>query len=137
MSFVMDYLMLCHICGTEYTAKQDSCSHCGSSNGAIFVHPSLVIVVTRLIKLGLNVLDTDVKYCTSHKTTVIIQLAGNLPEGIFSDLPEGWQVNNLCQLRCSDTDRSKMIKDLEDWAMSKDIDGFRAILKLSGYDIGQ
>lgn len=129
--------MLCHICATEYTAKQDSCSNCSNSNGAIFVHPSLVKVVTLLIKLGVNVLDTDVKLCTSHKTKVIIQLAGNLPADIFSDLPTGWQVNNLNQLRCSDIDKSKMIKDLEDWAMSKDIDGFRAILKLSGYDIGQ
>lgn len=132
----MDYTLLCHICATEYTAKQDICSSCGCVTGAIFVHPLLVKVVTLLIKLGVGVVDTDIKYCTSHKTKVIIQLTGNLPEDIFSDLPEMWLINNLSQLRCSDTDRSKMIKDLEEWAMSKDIDGFRAILKLSGYDAG-
>ena len=53
----MDYILLCHICATEYTVKQDSCSNCRNSNGAIFVHPSLVKVVTLLIKLGINVFN--------------------------------------------------------------------------------
>lgn len=131
----MNFVMLCPSCESAYTDRQDSCSHCGSSKGAIFMHPSLVKVVTLLIERGIGVVDTDYKYCTSHKTKVIIQLIGNIPIGLFGDLPTGWQINNFNQLRCSEIDSSKMIKDLEDWAMSKDPNGFKSLLRLSGYDI--
>jgi len=133
----MNFVILCPICATKYTNRQDSCSNCGSSKGAIFVHPSLVKVVTLLIKLGVGVVDTGIKHCTTHQNKISIYLSGSVPEYLFTDLPSVWRIKDSNKLYCSDIDRIKVIKELEEWAMDKDPDGFKALLRLSGYDIGQ
>lgn len=131
-------ITLCPICATPYSDRLgDSCSGCGNNYGPVLAHKPLIKAVTLLIKRGIGVIDNDVRVCTSHKTKITIYLTGNIPEYLFDDLLGGWQIKHLNQLYCSEIDRSKMIKDLEEWCMSKDPDGFKSILKLSGYDAGR
>ena len=116
-----NYQTLCPVCLTPCTDRyEDKCSGCGSTRYPIFVHTSLVRVVKLLIKLGVSVIDTNSRLCTTHKTKITIYLDSNIPEHLFDDLPSGWQIIQSNRLYCDDIDRYKMISDLESWAISKD-----------------
>lgn len=135
----MDYVSLCPICATPSTDRhEEKCSGCGSKRNPVYVCLQLTKAVKLLIKLGLGVLDTDFKYCTSHKTKITITLAGNVPEGIFSDVPTEWQLlysKEMFYLRCNEINSATMINKLEEWLEDKDADGFKSVLLLSGYSI--
>jgi hypothetical protein len=144
----MDYKMLCHLDLTECTSK--SRAECSSRNNcnAIFVHHSLIKVVEMLIQRGVGVIDTDLRCTTAHSLRIIINLAGAVPKCLFDDLPNGWELisSKTCRLYCCVTNPddgnnyiiyNSMIKNLEDWLMTKDADGFKSVLMLSGYSTGQ
>lgn len=146
----MDYTMLCPVCATPCTDRfEDCCSGCSSIRDPVYVCWQLVKVVELLIKRGIGVTDTDISYCTSHKTKVTIILAGNVPVQLFNELPDRWQLrccdyypysrnyDLVCktyQLYSNEIHYSKMINSLEEWLKNRDADGFKAVLRLSGYD---
>jgi hypothetical protein len=142
---------LCPVCATPCTDRHETnCSGCGSNRDPVFVHQLLLIrAVELLIKRGIGVIDSDVRCYTSHKLKITINLAGNVPEYLFADLPNSWQIktskSHHYQLCCSEINPdsnnhiiyNSMIKKLEDYLMAKDVDGFKSVLMLSGYDPGQ
>ena len=135
----MKYQMLCPICGTQCNdSHEDKCSGCGSTRDPFYVSWQLVKAVTLLIKLGLDVVDTDLRYCTTHKTKVNIKLNGTIPVKLFDELPWGWQyISRSHKLFSSEVNSDEMISNLEQYLENKDADGFRAVLKLAGYELDQ
>jgi len=135
----MKYQMVCPICTTLCNdSHEDKCSGCGSTRDPIYVCWQLVKTVTLLIKLGLDVADTDMRLCTSHKMKITIRLTGAVPIAVFDGLPDGWQyISNSHKLFSSAIESDVMINNLEQYLENKDADGFKSVLKLAGYEIGQ
>jgi hypothetical protein len=110
----------------------------------------LIKAVELLIQRGVGVIDTNVRCHTNHKLKIIISLAGAVPEYLFDDLHNGWQLisskGHHYQLCCRkinpDSDNNQiiynhMINKLEEWLEGKSADGFKSVLRLSGYSTGQ
>lgn len=90
----------------------------------IFVYETSLKVVKMLIKMGIGVTNTDLKYCTSHKTKVTISLSDNVPKHIFDDLPDNWALHhlgNVCYLRCNVDSVASAVQDFEEWLENKDL----------------
>ena len=143
----MDYVLMCSKCAT-LNIDGGICTECGSTH--INIHLKLYKVVEMLIKMGVGVLSSEIHH--SSNSSVRIYLAKTVPEHLFDELPNNWQLVcyeikslNIKSYRlycCPDKDDTtynidKMIQNLEEWATDKDPDGFKSLLKLSGYDIGQ
>ena len=144
MDYATNYqVKLCPVCATPYIDRLgDSCSGCGGDYEPVITYKTLAKAVTLLIKLGVGVLSTEMHQ--SSNSDVAIFLRGIVPEYIFDELPNNWRL--LChesfggrsyQLYGISGKTKERIEQLEEWALSKDIDGFRAVLKLSGYEVGR
>ncbi|WP_238900049.1 hypothetical protein [Clostridium sp. YIM B02500] len=112
------------MCATPCTNRfEDKCSGCGSYSDPIFVWSSLTTVVKMLIKRGVAVKDTDIKYCTTHKTKVTIYITGSVPQYLLGELPCEWQLqclsNEVWYLRCNELHPDKRIQELEQWLEDK------------------
>ncbi|WML36941.1 hypothetical protein [Clostridium sp. OS1-26] len=120
----MDYEMLCPICTTPADKNEDCCSGCGTTCEPIFVYEPLLKAVEMLIKMGIKVSDTDLKYCTTHKTKVTIVLAEDVSKNIFDDLPDSWalyHLDNICYLRCNVYSVASAVQAFEEWLNNKDL----------------
>lgn len=142
----MDYKMLCPDCSAVFNNNR-VCSECCSTRECILVYEPLIKAVTMLIKMGIGVTDTTIRCHTSHKLVVTIHLADALPDGVLSGLLGNWMLQGS-KLSCTEINQdntkgsnqlmySKMISSLEDYLTNKDIDGTKAVMRLSGYVTGQ
>lgn len=87
----MDSSIVCSKCGSICTHNPISsygCPTCGTVGPVIIINNGLCKAVKLLIKLGIGVIDTYVRYYTTHVTKIKVFLAGNIPDGLFLELPD-------------------------------------------------
>ena len=138
------------------------CHICGSKRTPIMVQEELVGAAELLIKRGVEIANGSIyRYyepeVARHVIEVCLEFKVCYDKYLFQDLPPGWELDNIyrqpenqpasqlccseylqeCELDLESIEFCKkiMISNLESWLEDKDIEGFRAVLRLSGYPV--
>jgi hypothetical protein len=105
------------------------------------VKQELIKATKGLIKLGIKLSAVRTYEIHNRGTTtreICFCLCEPYPEYVLYELPKGWRliydtggIYPVYELRCKN--QQSYIDALEEWIKGKDVEGFKAILRLAGY----